>query len=403
MRMRGLGYGWGLGLVALACWYPWDGEAATSSLSGGVAVEVRWFPDPPAWPGQRSEAQVSVVVEPDIRARSDDRTHQFRLVPFLRVDSLDDRRTHADLRQAYWRYAAEDWQVLTGIHRVFWGVAESRHLVDIINQTDGVEDIDEEDKLGQPMVLWSRQVDWGELQLFLLPLFRERTFPGSSGRLRIDPPVSKRAEYESGAEDHRLDAAIRYAHSVGPWDIGASYFYGTSREPLLLPSPDGAAWVPRYEVIHQSGFDLQHTHNAWLWKMEAILREGHGDPFVAAVAGLEVSWYQLAASRMDLGLLLEYAYDGRDPTRAPPTLFDDDVFFGGRLSLNDTQTTEVLAGAVFDRHTSATLGVIEATRRLGDTWSLALDARFFFDFDQDPISWYLADDSFVNLGIRRNF
>ena len=43
-------------------------------------------------------------------------------------------------------------RLLVGAAKVFWGTAESRHLVDIINQTDAVEDIDEEDKLGQPMV-----------------------------------------------------------------------------------------------------------------------------------------------------------------------------------------------------------------------------------------------------------
>ena len=39
-----------------------------------------------------------------------------------------------------------------GVRRVFWGVAESNHLVDVINQTDAIENPDQEDKLGQPML-----------------------------------------------------------------------------------------------------------------------------------------------------------------------------------------------------------------------------------------------------------
>ena len=87
------------------------------------------------------------------------------------------------LREAYWAY--EDWsykgteiELLVGINKVFWGVTESVHLVDIVNQTDLVEDLDQEDKLGQPMVNLALQHDWGLLNIYLLPYFRERTFPG---------------------------------------------------------------------------------------------------------------------------------------------------------------------------------------------------------------------------------
>jgi hypothetical protein len=50
--------------------------------------------------------------------------------------------------------------------------------VDIINQTDLVENIDGEDKLGQPMVHFSYFGDWGVVDFFLLPYLRERTYPG---------------------------------------------------------------------------------------------------------------------------------------------------------------------------------------------------------------------------------
>ncbi len=69
-----------------------------------------------------------------------------------------------------------------GVRRVFWGVTEFQHLVDIINQSDSVEDIDNEDKLGQPMINLSLVKDWGIVDFFVLPYFRERTFAGAEGR-----------------------------------------------------------------------------------------------------------------------------------------------------------------------------------------------------------------------------
>ena len=64
------------------------------------------------------------------------------VVPMLRLDSSDERRQHFDLRELNWLHAAPTWDLLVGIGKVFWGVTEARSLVDVINQTDQVEDLD---------------------------------------------------------------------------------------------------------------------------------------------------------------------------------------------------------------------------------------------------------------------
>ena len=55
-------------------------------------------------------------------------------------------------------------ELRAGIGRVFWGVTESYHLVDVINQTDLVENVDRKDKLGQPLVNFTLVRDWGALE-----------------------------------------------------------------------------------------------------------------------------------------------------------------------------------------------------------------------------------------------
>ena len=156
--------------------------SAQFSASGFVAAESRMFTQSPQFPEQEDENAHSLILNPEFRY---DRAEQrLTFIPFYRKDSIDDERTHFDLRELNWRKVDDDWDLLVGIGRVFWGVAESRHLVDIVNQTDLVEDIDQEDKLGQPMVNLAVLKDWGAVSLFLLPGFRERTFPGEQGRLR---------------------------------------------------------------------------------------------------------------------------------------------------------------------------------------------------------------------------
>jgi hypothetical protein len=142
-------------------------------------------------------------------------------------------------------------------------VTESRHLVDIINQTDLVENIDEEDKLGQPMLEVSTLQDFSEVRFYVLPGFRERTFPGRDGRFRGPFVVdTDNARYDSAAKDHRVDFAARYSNYFGDWDVGISIFNGTSREPRFLPSATPGRLVPYYDVITQAGLDVQYTNDA---------------------------------------------------------------------------------------------------------------------------------------------
>ena len=283
-----------LGLL-LALLYLYINHTALAELefSGYASVESRWFPHSAQFPDQFNGAQNSFILEPEwIYERGD---HQFSFIPFARIDSRDRDRTHADIREAYWLYIQDDWELLIGVNREFWGVTESRHLVNVLNQIDQVENIDEEDYLGQAMINLSIQKDYGRFSLYALPLFRERTFAGEDGRLRAPLVVDEdEAEYESSAEEWHTDFAARYSHYIGDWDIGLSYFYGTGREPTLIVNTEGTRLVPHYDIINQAGVDIQYTREEWLWKFEGIVREGQGDTFAATVFGFEYTFFQFS-------------------------------------------------------------------------------------------------------------
>jgi hypothetical protein len=369
------------------------GEWNTSGLAG---VELRWFWDDAAFPGQRNGVQPSVVTQPDIVWEGDDRRNLVSVVPFLRLDGWDDERTHFDLREAYWSRVWDDWELLAGLNTVFWGVTEARHLVNIINQVDFVEDVDREDWLGQPMIQVSTQRSWGRLDMFALPGFREMTFPGEEGRLRPPLPVDNdRAVYESGARQERVDLAFRWSHFIGDWDVGAYVFRGNGREPRLVQvAPTDQFLTPFYDVITQVGVDVQYTRNAWLYKLEAIGRQGQGDTFGATVAGFEYTFYQVSDTAADIGLLAEYLYDGSDDS-APFTIFDDDIFVGTRLALNDIQDTAVLAGAIVDLNDASIAVLVEAERRIGNHFTLEVELRWFTNVDPANALAVFEQDGFL--------
>ncbi len=344
-------------------------------VSGSASGEFRAFFQKPQFPDQLDHVQPSLVLEPELQLRTEDRRHQFKITPFVRLDAADTDRTHVDLREAFWRGIFGDWEVLAGANVVFWGVTESRHLVNVVNQTDVREDIDEEDKLGQPMVNIEWQRPWGRVSGLVLLGFRQRPFSGVDGRLRFPLTVdTNEALFPDGKR--AVDVALRYAHFFGDFDVGVYAFHGNSREPAFLVNEAGTALSPVYRTITQLGLDLQYTRDAWLWKLEAIGREGEGETFGAVVGGVEYTRYQIFDSAADLGFLGEYLYDGRDVT-APPTAFENDGFVGARLALNDTQDTAVLVGAVIDLEDGTVGARVETERRLTNRLNLELESRLF--------------------------
>ena len=384
-------------------------------FSGRVNVESRWFPKAGAFPGQGSHA-IGFFVEPKLYL-ADARGRSFTLSSFFRYDNADSRRTHVDLREAYFLLFGEigdgEWELRVGIDQVFWGVTESQHLVDIINQIDLVEHPNGETKLGQPMVNITYSSDWGIVEFFVLPYHRARTFPGSSGRLRLPLVVEdEQVEYETEAH---LDFAARYSQSFGVVDVGLSVFNGTSREPFLFPGMDSSG-VPvlfqHYGQIRQFGLDAQLTVGSWLFKLEAIQRAGARnllgmeEDYVASVFGGEYTFYSVFGSAVDLSLLGEWNYDGRGrnatPSRSPNTL-ENDLFFATRIAFNDVQSTEIVASALGDAGRSTRALFVELDRRISDQLSLNIEVIHLLSIDQADIHYDTRRDSFIDLRLIYNF
>lgn len=385
---------------------PGDAPALAASmdrLSGYVSGEARLFFHDALYPGQ-ADQDGSLAAQPEYYHQWQDGS-SFTLTPFGRLDSADTRRTHWDIRELNYLYPQDGWFFRVGVGKVFWGATEFVHLVDVINQTDLVEHIDGEDKLGQPMVEFSITRDWGTLDVFFLPYFRERTFPGRQGRLR--PAVVIDTEhplYESPSKQSNVDVAARYSRTFGDMDFGIYLFKGTNRDPLLVPSevldPNATGeprLIPFYDQITQVGTDIQWAMGNWLWKLEALWRDGYLDSHFAAVGGLEYTLVGFAGSRTDVGLVAEYAWDQRGDDPTTTSLFDNDLFLGLRLTPNDTVSTQLLMGVMQDLGEAETVLTIEASRRLGSHWRLILDAWFFLAQPEDSILYDIRDDDFLRL------
>ena len=362
-------------------------------LAGWIEGEARFFPRGPMDPGQR-EQNGSLALQLEYYHAWGNGL-DFIFTPFARLDSADSERTHYDLRECNLHFPGGLAEIRAGIGKVFWGVTEFIHLIDIINQTDLVESMDQEEKLGQPMLHLSRPSDYGTLDLFILPWFRERTFPGRKGRLRSIPPVdTDHPVYESGAEQSHSDVALRWSRTIGSADLGLAHFRGTGREPRLEPGlavSGEPALIPHYDQISQTSMDLQMAVANWLWKLESYHRSSSTSDHFAWTGGFEYTFFAVAGSGTDAGLLAEYVHDSRPEENGPP--YDNDLMFGLRLNLNDLAGTEALFGVLLDLEGAGRILSMEAGRRLGESVRIGLEGVIFSGIGpQDPLYSLRQDD-----------
>ncbi|WP_049767760.1 hypothetical protein [Parvibaculum lavamentivorans] len=370
-----------------------------------IEPEARIFTQTASSPRQK-DTTLAIAAEATAKYFWDNADQSFVFTPFARLDQHDNRRTHWDIREARYALYSGKWELRVGFDKVFWGVTEAVHLVDVVNQTDLLEDpVKQEVKLGQPMLRLRTAQEFGTFDVFLLPYFRERTFPGADGRPATDIPVDTNlTTYESSAEEWHTDFAGRYSNTLGPFDIGLGYFQGTARDPILQPAFDGAGnlvLAPFYPQMKQASLDLQATIGAWLYKFEGFGRRELGDNYAAATGGIEYTFYGAFGSDGDLGTVVEYSYDSRGMNQRNP--YQNDAFLALRWSANDTASTSMLGGIAVDTETGALGFRLRGERRLAEDYRLSIEAYVFGNVPtRDPV-YHIADDDYVQIRIARFF
>lgn len=409
-------------LLAAACLSLTGAPSYGGDIRGNISTEFTWFTsqndEPDSWQfgsGVAADIELYQQIADNI---------SLTLRPFVRIDQHDDKRTHADLREFILTTNGDNWEFSGGLGQVFWGVTESRNPVDVINQIDNLESVDGSDKLGQLMLNVKWFSDFGDVEIYALPHFRERRFASADGRPFTGFTVSDDAQFESTDGDEHLDTAIRWSRSFDSWDLGLHYFNGTSRDPALIPIST-TELTPRYQQMQQVGIDALGLYGDLTAKLELVQKSG--DEFTdhaEAVTGIEYTFVGLLSplqendllpanwcdgdsvnpvkvlvcnDRMDLGVVLEYLWDERGENATQ--LFQNDFLAGLRFAFNDERSSDALLGIIQDLDHGSTSLSLEASTRLYESFRLSTELRVFSNTSDDPFLSALDDEDFLRLDL----
>lgn len=342
-----------------------------------TGLEYRYYKDPGEFNQGQNVFALRLGAE-YYRAWNDD-LDTLTFLPYAILDQEDSERTHFDIRELLWVHVGDDWELRSGVTRVFWGKTEFINLVDVINQQDLVDGDDE--KLGQPMINLSLVHDWGIFDFFLLVGFRERTFPGPDGRLRTpivvdtDNPI-----YSSDTSQKDIDFAVRWQRPVNDYvEMAFSIFSGVNREPWysidlmdFLGDMDDVRLIPNYHHMDQYGLELEYIYEGWAVKFEGVGVRSEREDYWAAVMGVEYSFYSLFDTNADMTFITEFMHDSRDD--GTPGYLEHDVGFGGRFTFNDEFDSSMMAGFLWDPDTEEKIFSLEFERRIYSDMMLEIQA-----------------------------
>jgi hypothetical protein len=391
-------------LIGIFCAIFYSNKLVAVEIAGSSEFEVTAYAENGQFENQDYRYNSSLALSPEFFWEWNSGDSTLVVTPFVRVDARDDERSHTDIREFDFTYVKDTWELHAGIRKVFWGVTEFNHLVDVINQTDGVESLDGEAKLGQPMLSMSRFTDWGIIDSYILIGFRKRTFVGQKGRLRGEFIVNKNeARFENSREEEAINYALRWSHSLAVFDVGVYWFSGIDREPIFEPSSSYSSLqlTPVYENIDQIGVDVQATVASWLFKFEGLHQSSNREEYLASQLGFEYTVYGLANSVTDVGLLLEYGWDERGINGK--AIAQNDIYIGTRLALNDAAGSTLLMSASYDVDFHTKNILIEASRRLNDRWTITIEGSIVEgDNSKDPVA-ALNNDDRLQLSVQRFF
>lgn len=412
-------------LTAAPAWGQ-EGESLWSSR-GELALEGRVFPDD------------DVAVTEDqglglfgrLEVGHEWRRFQERVRLYGRLDHFDRQRSVLVLEEGWAQVSGERLRLRAGVDIVNWTATEAFHPADVINARNLDSDLENLEKVGEPMVaLQVRLFSSTNLQLLYMPYRSEPIFSSPRSRLGLAPGLDPRGTRQMIDRDGRLtdddfghQAAVAIRQSWGGADLTVHALEHMDRsQPLVRLDPATMRPLVLFQTVRQVGGTYQQAIAALLVKVEGAYRR-FVDP-AEPLPGIAVFGPESQPDHGQVALGIEYGIpheSGMESTAivegqallgvsgevagAALTPFQRDVLVGYRLAFNDEAGRELMVGAIGDlERLGEGIVTVSYAQRIGETWTIRAGVRVFnAESDAPGFVGALRRADHVRLTLTRHF
>ena len=397
--------------------------AAKIKSRGEIATVLRAFnPDDDA---RTDDFDFALTTLLDVKAKQGPFRQAFRA--FARTALVEEERSIAFVQDAWIGYRDSRLELKAGVEILNWTAAEAFHPADIINSRNLDSNIENAEKLGEPLVSARLRFGTGGLTLYYLPARFAPVLPGPQSRLNLAQGqavgsvkwLNRDGSVSESPFEHQW--ASRLDQTFGALDIAVHYVDHNDRnQPALVLNLADQGIRPVFGRVRRLGTTATASIGDWLFKVEADHRAFRSwdipmgqlalrqlpQNHTAAAVGLEWGWaYE---SDAEATLLVEgQAMIAPDLTTEEIQQLDPfqrDILVGYRHVYNDTASTEWTLGLIADTHRWGEF-IANATysRRLADEWGLKCSLRSVRAPHTSSLLNVYDNQHSVQLGISRFF
>lgn len=376
---------------------------------GEVGVEARAFePDDHDFTEEYGAA-VATRLQAKIKAKP----VQAQVRVFTRTGLIDGDRSHLIVEEAWlqWRHRPSTLQLRAGWQLLNWTATEAFHPADVINSRNLDSNVENPEKLGEPMVSARVKVASTLLTAYYMPLRTAPIYPGRSSRLSFLPrALPLTLQRPDPQVSHQFAAHI--ARTFGSADLAVHAIHHDDRsQPTFDVDLARLTATPRLHRVTQLGLTYAHALDEWVVKLEAAHRifEVDAQPTHTQVAGgLEWGWGYDDAGEGTVLLEGQVVIGGdTDAERKRLHPFQRDVLVGYRHDFQDVAGTELLVGCMVDLEDEQVLANVNFKRRLSGTFTVEASLRAIHAPDGDPLQpvglQTLHDTRYATLTLRHHF
>lgn len=409
---------------------------AEVSSQGELAVEARAFrPD-----DESATEDVNAGFAGRLELKGKHLPFRERVRLFARGDYFDHGRDVVVVEEANVTFRSDWLEIGAGAFILNWSATEAFHPADVVNARNFDSDIENAEKLGEPMVYAGVPLVDGVFEVYYMPVRMAPRLPGPSSRLTlgggfaIGAPLFADPDGTLSEDRFAHQFAARVSQTFGGADVALQAVRHNDRSQLavaveFVPGTEPVA-RPVFQQVTHLGLTWAQAVGEWVVKAEGAWRrfddvdfgdlapvgfaDGLPDHGQAAL-GLEYGWEYIDLGHEATVILEGQAVLGvgeQDRERLHP--FQRDVLLGYRHTMNDVDSTELVVGAIADLERWPEVMLNASYRqRLSDTWSLRAALRLVHapgGEDKDPDAGEfpnfvesLHEDHQIQLTLTRHF
>jgi len=285
---------------------------------------------------------------------------------------------------------------------VNWTALEAFHPVDVINARNLDSDLENLEKIGEPMAaLQVQPFENTSVTAMFMPVYMETLFPSPRSRLNFGPPGTdlrnaRRLLDRNGAltdRDFGPQGAVQVRQVIKSADLTLHVLENMDRlEPIVLVDPATGNISLLFQTVQQIGGTYQQVFGPLIAKLEGAYRRfiPPNESVVALIGPLPNQTHGIVAAGLEYGLShangsqSTFLLEGEtvlglsEPERRALTPFQRDVCAVFRFARNDEASKEVLLATIVDLDQWGEYLVSGTYRqRIGETWTINVGLRIY--------------------------